>query len=138
MSTTDAEIEVEAAGCVVLRGDDGDREVLVVHRPTYDDWSLPKGKLDAGEDHATAAVRETAEETRVDVTLGRELPEVRYRDGEGRAKRVRYWLAEPVEGRPRQREPDDEIDDARWMTVGRALELLTYQHDRDLVRTATS
>ena len=90
---------IEAAGGVVWRrGSKGSLKVLLVHRPRYDDWSLPKGKLDPGESHRHAALREVEEETGLRCKLGEELPEVRYEDRKGRAKRVRYWSMEPVDG----------------------------------------
>ena len=87
---------VEAAGGVVLRGEPGAGvEVLVVHRPKYDDWSLPKGKLEPGETDEAAAVREVEEETGWRCALGEELPAVRYTDRNGRPKHVRYWHMTP-------------------------------------------
>lgn len=123
--------EVRAAGAVVLRASPSGFEVLVVHRPRYDDWSLPKGKLDDGETFEAAAVRELAEETGVEVELGPSLPETRYVDLRGRDKVVRWWRAAPRAVRPR--EPDDEVDEVRWVTVAEAHDLLTYGPDRDLV-----
>src|SRR5918997_104391 len=93
----DERAQVKAAGCVVHRwGDDGALEVAVIHRPRYDDWSLPKGKLDAGESFADAALREVWEETGLRCRLGRELEPVRY-TVRGRPKLVRYWVMEVVD-----------------------------------------
>jgi 8-oxo-dGTP diphosphatase len=90
--------EVKASGGVVWRrAPGGAPEVVVVHRPRYDDWSLPKGKLDAGETWEEAALREVEEEVGLRCRLGAELPPVRYRDNKGREKAVRYWLMEPDE-----------------------------------------
>jgi 8-oxo-dGTP pyrophosphatase MutT (NUDIX family) len=132
--------EVRAAGGVVWRRDDASRggtdsagrvEVLLVHRPRYDDWSFPKGKLDAGEGFEGAALREVEEETGVRATLGAELPTIRYVDNRGRDKVVRYWAMTPVA--EREWAPGDEIDDVRWVPLADAASLLTYRHDRALL-----
>jgi 8-oxo-dGTP diphosphatase len=122
---------IEAAGGIVTRDNGGAIEVLVVHRPRYDDWSLPKGKLEPGETHEQAAQREVAEETGWHCKLGRELPEVRYTDSRGRPKRVRYWRMEPVD--QGKWEPNREIDDVRWIPAAEAATLLSYEVDRGLV-----
>jgi 8-oxo-dGTP diphosphatase len=121
--------EVRAAGGVVMR----DGLVAVVHRPRYDDWSLPKGKLDSGETFEEAALREVEEETGLRARLVRGLPSVEYvvRD---RPKVVRYWLME-VESDPGF-EPNDEVDDLRWLSPADALELLTYDRDKGVVAAA--
>ena len=106
----------------------------MIHRPEYDDWSLPKGKLDAEEDWEAAALREVEEETGMRCRLGRELPSAEYSDHRGRPKLVRYWVMEPVDG---DFEPSDEVDQLRWLPREQALALLSYEHDRDLVRAAT-
>ena len=118
--------KVEAAGGVVVR----DGEVLVVHRPRYDDWTLPKGKLDRGERFEDAALREVREETGFSCALGRELPSSEYRDNRDRPKLVRYWLME-VEGG--DFEPNDEVDELRWLTLPEAVEALTYERDREVL-----
>ena len=123
--------EIQAAGGVVWRArPDVGVEVLVVHRPKYDDWSLPKGKLDPGEDHATAALREVAEETGLRCALGRELATTRYRDRDGNPKVVRYWAMQVESG---EFAPNREVDEIRWLPPERAAALMTYQRDRTVV-----
>ena len=123
---------IEAAGGVVWRrNDSGDVEVLLVHRPHYDDWSLPKGKLDPGEDPLTGALREVEEEAGLRCKPGRELQAVFYLDRKSRPKRVRYWEMQPVDGTFAR---NDEVDEVRWVTVHDAPALLTYPRDVDVVR----
>ena len=117
---------MQAAGGVVVR----DRRVAVVHRPEYDDWTLPKGKLDEGEAFEDAALREVEEETGLRCRLVRELPAVEYR-AKGRPKIVRYWLME-VEA-DRGFVENDEVDEVRWLGLDEALALLSYDRDRDLL-----
>ncbi len=122
---------IEAAGGVVWRRtDEGGVEVLLVHRPRYHDWSLPKGKLEPGETHHTAAVREVAEETGLTCRTGAELPEVVYRDRKDRPKRVRYWAMEVRSG---SFAINDEVDEVRWVSLDAASRLLTYRHDEAVV-----
>jgi 8-oxo-dGTP diphosphatase len=122
---------VRAAGGVVVRpGESGAPEVLLVHRPAYDDWSFPKGKCEDGESEEDAAVREVEEETGLRCRLEHELATTRYRDARGRPKTVRYWLVTPVGGRL---EAANEVDDARFVPFGDARALLTYARDRELV-----
>ena len=121
-------LTVEAAGGAVL-SDDGER-VLLVHRPRYSDWSLPKGKLDPGESAPEAALREVHEEAGYRCTLGRELAEVRYRDRNGHPKRVRYFVM-AVEGGAFA--PNDEVDAIHWATEAEARDLITYPHDLELI-----
>src|SRR4051794_32254730 len=128
--------EVRAAGAAVFRRGDAGPEWAVIHRPRYDDWSLPKGKLDPGEDFEQAAVREVEEEIGVSGELGAELPPTSYRDNKGRAKLVRYWLMEaPTDDAPFT--PNDEVDELRWLPAGEALAALTYARDRELLAAAT-
>ena len=119
-----------AGGAVWRRAGDGAVEVLVVHRPRYDDWTLPKGKLEAGETHADAALREVAEETGLRCALGPELPATSYRDRRDRPKTVRYWAMTPVSGRF---SPTDEVDELRWLAVADARAILTYERDRPVL-----
>jgi 8-oxo-dGTP diphosphatase len=127
--------EVKASGGVVYRERDGGLEILAVHRPRYDDWSLPKGKLDAGESWEDAAVREVEEETGLRCALGPELSPTSYRDNKDRAKVVRYWLMEATGDGPGF-EPDDEVDTLEWVPASAAPDRLTYARDADLVREA--
>ena len=120
---------VRAAGGVVRR----DGEILVIHRPKYDDWSLPKGKLDEGESWEEAAVREVEEETGFRCSLGAELGSTSYTDSHGRPKTARYWLMRPEDG---EFEPTDEVDEIAWLSPADAAERLTYEHDRFLLREA--
>ena len=129
--------DVEAAGGVVLRGNATGPEVLVVHRVRYGDWSLPKGKLDPGEEHAAAAAREVAEETGVAATVGPELRQTIYPVPDG-LKRVRWFLMSPVDGDPDQRPADREVDVARWVPVAEATPLLTYPTDAELLAEAVA
>ena len=124
--------EVHAAGGVVV---DGDGRVAVVHRPRYDDWSLPKGKLDPGEDFEQAAIREVEEETGIRAELVRELPNARYEDSKGRPKLVRYWEMRAL-GKG-EFTPNEETDELRWLSPDEAAGLLTYDRDRELVEAAS-
>ena len=122
--------EVHAAGGLVWRRSGGAVEIVVVHRPRYDDWSLPKGKLDEGESFEDAALREVEEETGLRIELGRFLGETTYTDHKDREKLVRYWAMRCVGG---DFEPDSEVDDVRWVPLAEAAPLLTYDFDRELV-----
>ena len=132
-STEDVEQggEVRAAGGLVWRagGPEG-IELLVVHRPRYDDWTLPKGKLEPGESWVDAAQREVGEETGLRGALGPELPSTRYTDHRGRPKLVRYWAME-VEGGAFA--PNDEVDEVDWMAPTAARSRLSYERDRTVV-----
>ena len=132
-----ADAEVRASGGVIVRsGDDGEEpEVALVHRPKYDDWSLPKGKLDEGESFEDAALREVEEETGIRARLLDELDSVKYKDNKDRPKIVRYWLMEPLEGVD-DFEPNDEVDELRWLEPAQASALLTYERDRDVLAAA--
>ena len=121
---------VRAAGGLVVREGTNGGEILVVHRPAYDDWSFPKGKLEPGEREEDAAIREVEEETGLRCRLEREIATTRYRDGRGRPKTVRYWLMTPEGGRLAAA---NEIDDARFVPVADAPGLLTYERDRELL-----
>ena len=126
--------EVKASGGVVWRRGDRGLEVALVHRPRYDDWSFPKGKLDAGESWKDAALREVEEEIGLRCRLGHELPPTTYRDNKDRSKVVRYWMMEPLDG---EFVPNREVDEVRWLPASEAGDLLTYEHDRELLREVT-
>jgi 8-oxo-dGTP pyrophosphatase MutT (NUDIX family) len=119
-----------AGGLVHRRYENGDEEVLLVHRPAYDDWSFPKGKLEAGEREVDAATREVEEETGLRCRVERELRTTSYRDGRGRPKTVRYWLMTPIGG---LLAAANEVDDARFVPLAEARRLLTYDRDVELL-----
>lgn len=123
---------VKAAGAVLWRRSPAGSEIAVVHRPHYDDWSLPKGKLDPGETSPIAAVRELTEETGYDAVLERFLTTVEY-SVNGSAKTVDYFTARPVSG---EFTPNAEVDELRWVPLEEAQSLLTYDSDRDVCSRA--
>jgi len=126
---------VRAAGGVVTRGTGEVFEVLLVHRPQYDDWTFPKGKVEEGESDEECALREVEEETGLRCVLGDELPPTFYADAKGRPKTVRYWEMTVAGGELRF---DFEVDEARWVTSEAAAALLTYPRDLDLLEAAGS
>ena len=125
-----------AGGALWRESGDGVLETALVHRPKYDDWSLPKGKLDAGEHPLVAAVREVDEETGLQVAVGRRSVQTRYTHRHHGPKRVDYWVMQAVGG---VFAPNDEVDELRWLRVPAAVALVTHDHDRavleDLART---
>ncbi|MFI5047576.1 MAG: NUDIX hydrolase [Acidimicrobiia bacterium] len=134
MAVTRRDELVRAAGGVVWqrgRNGKGAARILLVHRPRYDDWSLPKGKAEVGERAEDTALREVQEETGLQCRLGPEVGRTRYRDSRGRPKEVRYWLMEPLTHE--DFEPNDEVDEVVWCSPGEAKALLTYDHDQRLV-----
>ena len=119
---------VRAAGGIVRRGG----EVLLVHRPRYDDWTFPKGKAEADEPDDECALREVHEETGLRCALEDELPSTHYTDARGRPKRVRWWRMQPLADDGFT--PNDEVDELRWLNPAAAAELLTYEHDALVIR----
>jgi 8-oxo-dGTP diphosphatase len=124
---------IVAAGCLVTRDTNAGQRILLVHRPRYNDWSLPKGKAEGDEHLTVTAVREVMEEAGVRVALRRPLPRRRYLF-EGRDKVVYYWRAEVVDQAPFT--PTDEVDEIAWLPLGDALDLVTQPDDASLVKLA--
>lgn len=127
-----SDVVLAAGGLVVRREPDGISRVALIHRPRYDDWSFPKGKLVDGESHEDAARREVAEETGLRCELGPELASIEYVDRRGRPKVVRYWAMRAVDG---EFVPTDEVDELRWLDIVTASKQLSYEHDRELLRS---
>jgi 8-oxo-dGTP diphosphatase len=124
---------IRAAGGVIVRpGRGGDTEILLVHRPRYDDWTLPKGKCNPGESDEACALREVEEETGLVCELGEEVTVVEYEDGAGRPKRVRYFAMRPSDGG--EAAGHNEVDAVRWVTQQEALGTLTYRRDAEIVK----
>jgi 8-oxo-dGTP pyrophosphatase MutT (NUDIX family) len=132
VSSAPDRVVAAAGGAVWREGPDGGTEVAVVHRPRYDDWSLPKGKLDAGEHALTAAVREVREETGLAPVAGRRSVQSCYPVPEG-LKRVDYWVMRAGGGDFR---PNDEVDELRWLAPAEAIPLLSYERDEALLEHA--
>jgi 8-oxo-dGTP diphosphatase len=125
---------IRAAGGVVHRRRGSGVEVVVVHRGRYDDWTLPKGKLDRGETHRQAALREVREETGIECTLGPKLLTTRYPTPRG-DKRVKWWAMSPVDPAADGPGPDDpdEVTAMEWLPFEEALQRLSYGADRDVL-----
>jgi 8-oxo-dGTP diphosphatase len=122
---------IEAAGGVIWREATRSRiEILVVHRPRYADWSLPKGKLKRGETALQCALREVREETGMLCRVGPELSTAYYVDRKLREKRVRYWAMQAQSGRFRR---NHEVDEVRWLLIHEASDMLSYDHDVGVV-----
>jgi 8-oxo-(d)GTP phosphatase len=122
---------VRAAGGVVHRTrEDGIEEVVVIHRPKYGDWTLPKGKLEPGETDEQGALREVEEETGLRCEIEGAIGRVSYKDRKGRPKTVVYFAMRWVSG---AFDRNDEVDELRWVAVDEAHALLDYEHDRRLV-----
>jgi len=122
---------IEAAGAVILKGEKRNLRIAVIHRPHRSDWSFPKGKIDFPETKAAAAVREVFEETGLRITLHQPLPEQNY-VFDGADKTVYYWRARLISDDPFV--PNDEADELVWLSPTQAIEKLTYDVDKDLVK----
>ncbi len=123
---------IKAAGAVAWRpGPNGKPEILLVHRKKYDDWSLPKGKVEPGEPLPVTAVREVLEEGGAHLALGRRLASIRYNVG-GRPKRVHYWSA-AVTSLDERAIPNDEVDRIEWADADHAVERVSYRHDHGVL-----
>ncbi|BBY66024.1 8-oxo-(d)GTP phosphatase MutT1 [Mycolicibacterium helvum] len=125
-----------AAGAALWRPDPdtGELSIALIHRPRYDDWSLPKGKVDPGENEPVAAVREIWEETGQRSQLGRRLIQTHYQVPQG-AKVVHYWAARALGG---EFVPGSEVDQLEWLSVDDAVQRLTYPHDREVLKAFTA
>lgn len=123
---------IVAAGAVVSRNNNGEKEFLLIHRGYRDDWSFPKGKLDPGEHILGAAVREIREETGFAIQLGTPLPTAHYRKGNS-TKDAFYWNAQLIGG---EFIPNDEVDEIKWVNLAKAKKLLTYEHDQEIIDQA--
>lgn len=126
---------ITAAGGVVLRTHHGERQVLLIHREQYKDWSLPKGKGEADEQLPETAVREIWEETGVNARLDLRLPTVRYAVSKGR-KATHYWRASVVRQKPRK--PDAEVSEVRWFSIPAALQQISYPDERGVIEEAVA
>lgn len=125
---------IQAAGTVALKGPPGDTpKVLLVHRPAYDDWSLPKGKLEPDEYPPVAAFRETEEETGVRVRLGVPLAPISYKVGGGK-KTVWYWKGTVLSSK--RHKPDREVDKVTWLTPRAALARMSYEDEKHVLLEA--
>lgn len=125
--------QVRAAGGVLWRPGHGGHEILLIHRPRYNDWSFPKGKANPGEHDRECAMREVEEETGYRARPGHELTPVHYIDSKLRLKRVRYWVMTVIGGDGRLAH---ETDESRWLGQEEARNLLTYNLDRHVLAEA--
>ncbi len=118
---------IEAAGGVIVDLERGKPRYLLIHRPAYDDWTLPKGKLERGETHSAAALREVKEETGLTCEILCRLSPTEYMTPNHNKKKVRYWLMQPMSGAFSR---NSEVDAVTWLKRSQAMSLLTYVHDQ--------
>ncbi|TMC03722.1 MAG: NUDIX hydrolase [Chloroflexi bacterium] len=130
LELTDVNVVKAAGGVVCREGSSGETEIVVVHRPAYDDWTLPKGKVDPDETPEECALREVKEETGFRCELGRPVGCTAYVDRRGRNKLACYWVMEVISGRFR---PGGEVDRMAWLPVADAVKRLTYERDKALI-----
>ena len=122
---------IQGAGVVLWRETKKDTEIALVHRPKYDDWSLPKGKVEVGETHLACAAREASEETGFEVVLGPEIGTAKYL-AEGTPKEVRYWSARAI-GESNGPSDTHEVDKVIWLSVAEAKKKVSVEDDRDVI-----
>jgi 8-oxo-dGTP pyrophosphatase MutT (NUDIX family) len=130
VEVTDVNVVKAAGGVVCREGSSGETEIVVVHRPAYDDWTLPKGKVDPDETPEECALREVKEETGFRCELMRTLGCTAYVDRRGRNKVACYWVMEVVNGKFRA---GGEVDRMSWLPVAEAVKRLTYERDKALI-----
>ncbi len=130
LELTDVNVVKAAGGIVCREGSSGETEIVVVHRPAYDDWTLPKGKVDSDETPEECALREVKEETGFRCELGRPVGCTAYVDRRGRNKVACYWVMEVISGRFR---PGGEVDRMLWLPLTDAVKRLTYERDKALI-----
>ena len=133
MSARQFKASIKAGGGVVHRRDNGKSEFLLVHRPRYDDWTLPKGKLARREGYLEAALREVREETGVRANRPVDVGSIGYATAQGNRKVVRWWLMETV---TEKFKPNAEVDEVAWLTTGKARKRLDYEADRNVLERA--
>jgi 8-oxo-dGTP pyrophosphatase MutT (NUDIX family) len=131
LEVADVSVIRAAGGIVCRRTRSGETEIAVIHRPGYDDWTLPKGKIEPDESAEDCALREVREETGLRCELGRPIGCTAYLDRRGRDKVACYWVMEVRGGRFR---PGIEVDKMLWLSVGDAIKRLTYSRDQTLLR----
>ena len=130
LELTDVNVVKAAGGIVCREGSSGETEIVVVHRPAYDDWTLPKGKVGSDETPEECALREVKEETGFRCELGRPVGCTAYVDRRGRNKVACYWVMEVISGRFR---PGGEVDRMSWLPLADAVNRLTYERDKALI-----